>query len=79
MWCRYNRICGAAKKVTTKLSKLDPTDPFRQIQVDKLLEKLFNVGVIPTQKNLGLVDKVPNDPASLGPCQWTHRERGSVS
>ena len=55
---RYNRLCGAAKKIATRLSKLDPTDPFRQKRSDALLEKLFAIGLIPTQKNLGLVDKV---------------------
>lgn len=59
---RYNRLCGAAKRVVTKLSKLDPTDTFRQEQQDKLLEKLFNIGLIPTKKNMGLVDKVRPHP-----------------
>jgi hypothetical protein len=55
---RYNRLCGAAKKIATRLSKLDHTDPFRLKRSDLLLEKLFSIGLIPTQKNLGLVDKV---------------------
>eukprot|EP00035_Acanthoeca_spectabilis_P024179 m.452652 g.452652 ORF g.452652 m.452652 type:complete len:182 (+) comp20374_c0_seq1:114-659(+) len=57
-YTRYNRLCGASKKLATKLSKLEPTDPFRHEQADKLLEKLFNIGLIPTKKNLGLVDKM---------------------
>jgi len=38
---RYNRICGLAKKITTKLSKLDPKDPFRADKTDGLLQKLY--------------------------------------
>lgn len=48
----------AAKKVATKLLALDPKDPFRAEKTEGLLETLFNIGVIPTKKNLGLVDKV---------------------
>mmetsp|Transcript_33737 Transcript_33737/g.88678 ORF Transcript_33737/g.88678 Transcript_33737/m.88678 type:complete len:182 (+) Transcript_33737:57-602(+) len=57
-YTRYNRLCGAAKRLATRLSKLDPTDPFRQEQQRKLLEKVFNIGLIPTQKNMGLIDKM---------------------
>jgi len=51
-------MCGLAKKVATKLLALDPKDPFRAEKTEGLLETLFNIGVIPTKKNLGLVDKV---------------------
>eukprot|EP00038_Savillea_parva_P007126 m.167951 g.167951 ORF g.167951 m.167951 type:complete len:182 (-) comp12899_c0_seq1:128-673(-) len=57
-YTKYNKLCGAAKRMATRLSKLDPTDPFRHEQAAKLLEKLFNIGLIPTQKSLGLVDKI---------------------
>ena len=47
-----------AKKIAAKLLALDMKDPFRASKTEGLLETLFNMGVIPTKKNLGLVDKV---------------------
>jgi hypothetical protein len=38
---RYNKLAGMIKKLTTKLSKLDPKDPFRIRMTDLLMEKLF--------------------------------------
>lgn len=40
-YTRYNRICGAARKCATKLSKLDTHDPFRAQKTEALLEKLY--------------------------------------
>lgn len=57
-YTRYNRLCGASKKIATRLTKLDAHDPFRTEKVEQLLEKLYQIGVIPTKKNLGLVDKM---------------------
>ncbi|EFJ05118.1 hypothetical protein SELMODRAFT_236819 [Selaginella moellendorffii] len=48
----YNRICGMVSKLTSILKKLDPKDPFRIQMTDQLLDKLYNMGIIPTKKSL---------------------------
>ncbi|GJP46815.1 hypothetical protein CLOM_g9644 [Closterium sp. NIES-68] len=57
-YSKYNRLCGKITKLTTLLKKLDPTDPFRIEMTDQLINKLYNMGVIPTQKSLALCDKI---------------------
>ncbi|CAI5468821.1 unnamed protein product [Closterium sp. Yama58-4] len=57
-YSKYNRLCGKITKLTTLLKKLDPSDPFRIEMTDQLLNKLYNMGVIPTQKSLNLCDKL---------------------
>ena len=57
-YTKYNRLCGLAKKLTTKLAALDQKDPFRATQTTELLERLYNTGVIPSKKSLHLVDKL---------------------
>lgn len=51
-YTKYNRLCGAIRKIANELSKLDPRDPFRVKITDQLLSKLYAVGLIPTKKNL---------------------------
>ena len=48
----YNKIAGQIKKLTFRLKQLDPQDPFRIQMTDQLLEKLYNMGLIPTKKSL---------------------------
>jgi U3 small nucleolar ribonucleoprotein protein IMP3 len=55
---RYNKIVGKIKKTINALKDLDPRDPFRQQTTDKILEKLWNMGLIPTQRRLEEADKV---------------------
>ncbi|GAQ90652.1 Alpha-L RNA-binding motif/Ribosomal protein S4 family protein [Klebsormidium nitens] len=55
---KYNKLCGMVTKLTSILKKLDPQDPFRIELTDQLLEKLYNMGVIPTRKSLALCDKL---------------------
>ncbi|CAI5993160.1 unnamed protein product [Closterium sp. NIES-65] len=55
---RYNRLCGKITKLATLLKKLDPSDAFRIEMTDQLLNKLYNMGVIPTTKSLNLCDKL---------------------
>ncbi|CAI7930093.1 unnamed protein product, partial [Closterium sp. NIES-54] len=57
-YSKYNRLCGKITKLTALLKKLDPSDPFRIEMTDQLINKLYNMGVIPTQKSLNLCDKL---------------------
>jgi len=41
-----------------KIRDLDPNDPFRVRCTNDLLEKLYNLGLIPAKENLQLCDKV---------------------
>jgi len=55
---RYNILCGMITKLVNILKQVDPKDPFRVEMTDRLLEKLYNIGVIPTKKSLALCDKL---------------------
>eukprot|EP00249_Psilotum_nudum_P007192 c20382_g1_i1 orf=356-904(+) len=55
---KYNKLCGMVTKLTNILKQLDPKDPFRIQMTEQLLEKLYNMGVIPTKKSLALCDKL---------------------
>ena len=48
----YNKIAGQIRKLTHRLKQLDPKDPFRIQMTDQILEKLYNMGLIPTKKSL---------------------------
>ena len=37
---RYNKLVGVVKKLVTKISALDPKDPFRKEITESLLQKL---------------------------------------
>lgn len=55
---KYNSLCGMVIKLVNILKQVDPKDPFRVEMTDRLLEKLYNIGVIPTKKSLSLCDKL---------------------
>ncbi|XP_065837449.1 U3 small nucleolar ribonucleoprotein protein IMP3-like [Oscarella lobularis] len=57
-YAKYNRLCGAIQSLATKIKALDARDPFRVDATRQLLEKVYNIGLIPTRKNLALCDKV---------------------
>ena len=57
-YTKYNKVCGLAKSLTTKIKRLDPKDPFRIEATEQLLEKLYSLGLIPTKKSLSLCDKL---------------------
>ncbi|KAH9676098.1 S4 RNA-binding domain-containing protein [Citrus sinensis] len=44
------------EKLVNILKQMDPRDPFRIEMTDMLLEKLYNMGVIPSRKSLALCD-----------------------
>lgn len=55
---KYNNICGMVTKLVSMVRKLDSNDPFRIKMTEQLLEKLYSMGVIPSQKSLALCDKL---------------------
>lgn len=55
---KYSSLCGMVTKLANILKQVDPKDPFRVEMTDRLLEKLYNIGVIPTKKSLALCDKL---------------------
>ncbi|XP_057462882.1 uncharacterized protein LOC130752984 isoform X2 [Actinidia eriantha] len=46
------------EKLVNILKQRDPRDPFRVEMTDALLEKLYNLGVIPSRKSLALCDRL---------------------
>ncbi|KAK1287739.1 hypothetical protein QJS10_CPB19g00915 [Acorus calamus] len=55
---KYASVCRMVQKLVNILKQMDPRDPFRIEMSDLLLEKLYNMGVIPTRKSLALCDKL---------------------
>lgn len=55
---KYNKLCGMVTRLVSMLKRLDPKDPFRVQTTSVLLEKLYNMGVIPTKKSLALCDRL---------------------
>lgn len=55
---RYNKLSREVRTLCRKIRDLDPNDPFRVHCTNDLVEKLYNLGVIPTKENLELADKV---------------------
>ena len=44
----YNRVCGLLRQLAHRLAALDPADPVRRRLEDRLLEKLWEIGVLGT-------------------------------
>ncbi len=53
-----NKICGMVTKLTNMLRQIDPRDPDRVEMTEKLLDKLYSMGAIPSTKSLTLCDKL---------------------
>jgi len=51
-YLKYNRLVGKIQELAHRLKKLPPTDDFRIATTEKLLEKLYSKGLIPTAKSL---------------------------
>jgi len=56
---KYNQLCGKVTQLVAKLKLLKPHDPARIQATQDLLHKLYEMGVIPTEKNLTLCEKLP--------------------
>lgn len=57
-YTKYSRLVGKITELTTKLKGLPQHDQFRISTTDKLLQKLYAQGLIPTKKSLELCDNV---------------------
>ncbi|CAM6127507.1 unnamed protein product [Calypogeia fissa] len=55
---KYNKMCGMVTKLVNIIKKLDPKDPFRIEMTEHLLDKLYNMGVVPTKKGLAVGKKL---------------------
>ena len=53
-----NKVCGMVTKLTNLLRQIDPRDPDRVEMTEKLLDKLYRMGAIPSTKSLTLCDKL---------------------
>lgn len=57
-YAKYNRMVGEIHRIAAKLKALDPRDPFRVKTTEQLIEKLYQMGIIATQRNLAAVEAV---------------------
>ncbi|XP_072297328.1 U3 small nucleolar ribonucleoprotein protein IMP3 [Eucyclogobius newberryi] len=57
-YMKYNKLSRNIRDLTQKIRDLDEKDGFRAQSTHKLLEKLYNIGLIPTKQNLALTEKV---------------------
>ncbi|KAJ1379123.1 RNA-binding S4 domain [Sesbania bispinosa] len=55
---KYSSLGRMVQKLVNILKQMDPKDPFRIEMTDKLLEKLYNMGVIPTRQNITLCERL---------------------
>lgn len=55
---KYNKVVGMVTKLTNMLKQLDAKDAARIELTDQLLDKLFNMGVLPTKKSLVQCEKL---------------------
>lgn len=57
-YMKYNKLSRNIRDLAQKIRDLDEKDGFRAQSTHKLLEKLYNIGLIPTKQNLALTEKV---------------------
>lgn len=57
-YTKYNKLCGSIHQLSTKIRELNPKDPVRIESTYKLLQKLYNLGLITDSKDFSLVNKV---------------------
>ena len=55
---KYNKICGMITKLAAKLKKLPMQDPYRIAVTEQLLDKAFEMGLIPTKTSLAKVERI---------------------
>lgn len=53
---KYNKLCGSIRSYAHRLSLLPPQDPFRPRQEAALLNKLYDLGLLPTAPKLSDVE-----------------------
>ena len=57
-YTKYNKMCGAISSLAAKIKDLNPKDPFRAEATTKLLQKLYDLGMISAKNNLNLCEKI---------------------
>lgn len=57
-YMKYNKLSRNIRDLAQKIRDLDEKDGFRAQSTHRLLEKLYNIGLIPTKQNLALTEKV---------------------
>jgi len=55
---KYVRLCGHITAFVAKIRKMDPKDPFRLKLATRLLNKLYDLGLIPHKSSLSVCDKL---------------------
>ncbi|KAM2143769.1 hypothetical protein ACFX1R_047528 [Malus domestica] len=55
---KYSGLCRMVQKLVHILKQLNPNDPYRIEMTDMLLEKLYNIGVIPSKQSLALCERL---------------------
>ncbi|KAF5958480.1 hypothetical protein HYC85_005705 [Camellia sinensis] len=55
---KYSTLCRNVQKLVNILKQMDSRDPYRIEMTDSLLEKLYNMGVIPSRKSLALCQRL---------------------
>ncbi|XP_050382600.1 uncharacterized protein LOC126799438 [Argentina anserina] len=55
---KYSSVCRTTQKIVNMLKQMNPKDPSRIELTDKLLDKLYNIGVIPTRQSLKECEKL---------------------
>lgn len=54
----YNKIVGEMKQLCSKIKELPPEDQVRIDATDKLLDKLYDMGIIPIKNGLNSCDNI---------------------
>ncbi|TPX54939.1 hypothetical protein PhCBS80983_g05683 [Powellomyces hirtus] len=57
-YIKYNKMAGQITKIANKISLLDPRDPYREDMTNKLLERLYRMGILTAEKSLSQCAKV---------------------
>ena len=57
-YVKYMRICGHVTSFVAKIRKLDPKDPFRLKLATRLLNKLYDMGIVSSKSSLSVCDKL---------------------
>lgn len=55
---KYNSLCRMVQKLVNILKQMDSKDPARIELTDNLLEKLYNMGVIPNRRSLAVCERL---------------------
>ena len=70
----YNRLVGKLQQFAKKLAELPSDDEFRIQTTEKLLKKLFDMGLLPTESSLAAVETIP----ASAFCRWVERRGWDV-